>query len=326
MKTFDRFAPSSVTEEQRADPQELFDYSKAFSRNLGLVDSLEQNRLKHSVVAIAGLGGVGGVHLTTLARLGIGGFHIADFDSFEVQNFNRQTGATVSTLGRPKIDVMAEQVMDINPTVHLRRFGSGISRQNIAAFLDGVDVVVDGLDFFAVEAREMLFDEAERRGIPLITAGPIGMSVAWLIFRPGSMSWRDYFAFDLAPDTSGKYLLFALGLTPRATQMSYLDRNYVDLDAHRGPSLALAVQLCAGVAAAEVVKLILKRGTVKAAPHYHQFDVYKGKLVAGKLRWGNRGWGQKLKAYLYGLLLRRKTQRKEKPILLPEELVGVPDL
>lgn len=276
-----------------------FDYGAAFSRNLGLVDSLEQNRLKHSVVAIAGLGGVGGVHLTTLARLGIGGFHIADLDSFEVQNFNRQTGAAVSTLGRPKIDVMAERLLDINPSAQLRSFDKGISPATINAFLHGVDVVVDGLDFFAVKARELLFDEAQRRGIPLITAGPIGMSVAWLIFKPGSMPWRDYFAFDLAKTKFEKYLLFALGLTPQATQMSYLDRTHVNLEEHRGPSMALAVELCAGVAAAEVLKLILGRGPVQAAPHYRQFDAYKGKLVKGQLHWGNRGWLQRLKAFFF---------------------------
>ncbi|MBL8023008.1 MAG: ThiF family adenylyltransferase [Elusimicrobia bacterium] len=307
MQTIDRVSTSYQEQGKTDESKEPFDYPKAFSRNLGLVQPDEQLQLKRSVVAIAGLGGVGGVHLTTLARLGVGGFHIADFDSFEVQNFNRQAGATVSSLGRSKVDVMAEQLLDINPTVKLQRFEKGVQRGNVAAFLDGVDVIVDGLDFFAVEARELLFDEAERRGIPLVTAGPIGMSVAWLVFRPGSMSWRDYFAFDLARGKTDKFLLFALGLTPQATQMSYLDRTYVNLEEHRGPSMALAVQLCAGVAAAEVLKLILKRGPISSAPHYHQFDAYKGKLVEGKLRWGNRGWGQRLKATIFRWMLSKKT-------------------
>ncbi len=303
METLDRLMSPRTEPMDRSSSLEMFDYSMAFSRNLGLVQPLEQRRLKNSVVAIAGLGGVGGVHLTTLARMGIGGFHIADFDSFEIQNFNRQAGATVSSLGRTKVDVMAEQLTDINPTARVQRFETGIQRENIDAFLNGVDAVVDGLDFFAVEAREMLYDEAERRGIPLVTAGPIGMSVAWLVFRPGSMPWRDYFAFHLARNQSDKYLLFALGLTPRATQMSYLDRTYVNLEEHRGPSMSLAVQLCAGVAAAEILKILLGRGTVSAAPTFHQFDVYKGKLVEGKLRWGNRGWIQRLKARIYRWVL-----------------------
>ena len=61
----------------------MFSYHEAFSRNIGWVTEAEQQRLRQARVAIGGLGGVGGVHLLTLARLGIGGFAIADFDVFE---------------------------------------------------------------------------------------------------------------------------------------------------------------------------------------------------------------------------------------------------
>src|SRR5277367_5596131 len=84
-----------------------FRYEEAFSRNLGWVTAAEQQVLRQKRIAIAGLGGVGGSHLLTLARLGIGGFHIADFDHFELANFNRQIGATMSSLGRPKAAVLA---------------------------------------------------------------------------------------------------------------------------------------------------------------------------------------------------------------------------
>ena len=84
-----------------------FRYDEAFSRNLGWVTADEQHVLRRKRVAIAGLGGVGGSHTVTLSRLGIGGFHLADFDAFELSNFNRQAGATVAHLGRPKVDVLA---------------------------------------------------------------------------------------------------------------------------------------------------------------------------------------------------------------------------
>jgi hypothetical protein len=104
--------------------------------------------------------------------------------------------------------------------------------------------------------------------------------------------------------------------------MSYLDRSYVNLEEHRGPSMALAVQLCAGVAAAEIVKLLLGRGSVSAAPNYHQFDAYKGKLVEGKLRWGNRGWGQRLKARIYRWVLRRKETPQTPTERIPQLDIG----
>jgi tRNA A37 threonylcarbamoyladenosine dehydratase len=55
-----------------------FDYRTAFARNLGLINAAEQQRLRKSTAAIAGTGGMGGAHLLALARLGLGGFHLAD--------------------------------------------------------------------------------------------------------------------------------------------------------------------------------------------------------------------------------------------------------
>src|SRR3990167_6528215 len=82
-----------------------FDYNEAFSRNEGLISKEEQERLRSSRIAIPGLGGVGGVHLMTLARMGIERFHIADADQFSLANFNRQYGASVSNLGKNKTEV-----------------------------------------------------------------------------------------------------------------------------------------------------------------------------------------------------------------------------
>src|SRR5579884_4220503 len=85
-----------------------FDREIAFSRTLGLVTLDELKALGQKTVAIAGLGGVGGSHLITLTRLGIGGFHLADFGKFSMENFNPQGGANMATVGHPKLDVMEE--------------------------------------------------------------------------------------------------------------------------------------------------------------------------------------------------------------------------
>ena len=127
----------------------MFHYESAFARNIGWLREDEQQVLRNKRVAIAGMGGVGGVHLLTLARLGIGKFHIADLDRFELANFNRQAGAALSSLGRPKVDVMAEAARDINPECELGVYPEGVSEANLDAFFDGVDVYVDGLDFFS---------------------------------------------------------------------------------------------------------------------------------------------------------------------------------
>ena len=79
-----------------------FNYEEAFSRNIGWLTEDEQQLLRGKRIAIAGLGGVGGSHLLTLSRLGVGAFNIADLDTFELANMNRQAGASMATLGAGK--------------------------------------------------------------------------------------------------------------------------------------------------------------------------------------------------------------------------------
>ena len=265
-----------------------FQYAEAFSRNLGWLADHEQEMLRGKRIAIAGLGGVGGVHLITLCRLGIGSFNIADFDTFAIQNFNRQAGAMVSTLGLRKIDVMSAQALDINPEISLRQFDQGVTRDNIDDFLDGVDLYVDGLDFFAFSARQAVFAACARRGIPAITAAPIGMGAAVINFLPGSMSFEQYFGWGDLPDDE-KALRFVVGLAPAGLHRGYLvDKSAVNLAEHRTPSTGMACQICAGFAATEALKILLKRGRVLAAPHGLQFDAYLGRLVHTWRPGGNR--------------------------------------
>ncbi len=272
-----------------------FSYSVAFSRHLGLINPEEQQRLRNSRIAIAGLGGVGGIHLITLARLGIGGFRIADPDRFDLGNFNRQYGATTHTIGRNKAEVMAEQAMAINPQLDLRIWPESISEQNVGALLEGVDVFVDGIDFFALEARRLLFREARRRGVWAITAGPIGFSTAWLVFSPTGMDFDRYFGLHDDMDRLDSLAAFLAGLTPQATQRTYMDLSQVETRSGRGPSAALACQLCGGVVAAEVVKILLGRRPIRPAPWYHQFDAYRQQLRRGRILGGGRNPWQRRK-------------------------------
>lgn len=274
--------------------ESFFSYVDAFSRNIGWLAPHEQEMVRHKRIAIAGMGGVGGVHLTTLVRLGFGSFHIADFDTFQVHNFNRQVGAGMSTIGKSKLDVMAGHALDINPELRLKRFSSGVTADNLGAFLDGVDVYVDGLDFFAFDARRAVFALCAQRGIPAITAAPLGMGAALLNFMPSGMSFEQYFDWGDRPDGE-KALRFAMGLAPAGLHRGYLvEPRSVSFAERRGPSTAIACQICAGMAAAEVVKIVLHRGPIRAAPHGLQFDAYRGKLVRTWRPGGNRHLLQRL--------------------------------
>jgi molybdopterin/thiamine biosynthesis adenylyltransferase len=272
----------------------VFSYDEAFSRNIGWVTTHEQEILRNKRIAIAGMGGVGGVHLLTLARLGIGAFNIADFDVFDIANFNRQAGASMSSLGKPKAEVMAALAKDINPDLDIKIFPQGISKDNLSDFFANVDLYVDGLDFFVFSIRQATFAACAELGIPAITAAPLGMGTAVINFLPGKMTFEDYFQLGGLPDDE-KALRFLLGLAPAGLHFGYLvDPSRVDLANHRGPSTIMACQLCAGAAATEALKILLNRGKVRAAPRGLHFDAYRGKLARTWRPGGNRNLLQRL--------------------------------
>ena len=278
--------------------QNFFDYPTAFSRTVGWITSKEQDILRSKRIAIAGMGGVGGSHLLSLTRLGIGKFNISDFDRFELPNFNRQVGASLSHLNQPKVDVLADMALDINPTLTIKKFSAGVNADNLSDFFTDVDVYVDGLDFFAFDAREKVFAYCAEQGIPAVTVAPLGMGSALLNFLPGQMSFEDYFQLK-GKSENDKILHFLLGLAPAMLQRGYLiDPSAVDLLNHKGPSTPMACELCAGVATTQVLKILLKRGKVLAVPWGLQFDAYSNKLVKTWRPGGNRNPLQRLALWL----------------------------
>ncbi len=265
-----------------------FDYNTAFSRNIGWVSEAEQQRLRNARVAIAGMGGVGGSHLLTLTRLGVGHFNLADFDTFEVENFNRQAGANLCTVGRPKLDCLIEAALAINPELDIEPFPQGVLPDQTVEFLQDCDIYIDGLDFFALKARRAVFASCHDLGIPAITAAPLGMGSALLNFLPGKMTFENYFQMQGQGEYQ-QYLRFLVGLAPARLHAPYLVLpESIDLAAKKGPSTPMGCELCAGIAATQALKLLLGRGKVLAAPWGLQFDAYQNQLRRTWRPGGNR--------------------------------------
>jgi molybdopterin/thiamine biosynthesis adenylyltransferase len=275
-----------------------FDYATAFSRTIGWMTAAEQPELRSRRVAIAGLGGVGGAHLLTLTRLGVESFNLADLDRFGTENLNRQAGAFQSTMGQPKVDVVSRMARDINPNLDINAFPAGVTFDNMEQFLSGVDLYVDGLDFFVLDIRARLFAMCAERGIPAITAAPLGMGAAVLAFLPGHMTFEEYFRLEGQP-MNEQLLRFMVGLAPAVLHQSYLvDPSAVDLVHHKGPSTPMACEICAGIAGTLALKILLGRGKVLAAPHGLHFDAYRNKLVRTWRPGGNHNPLQRLLLFL----------------------------
>lgn len=277
----------------------VFSFAQAFSRSIGWITPEELEVFRNKKVAIAGMGGVGGVHLLTLTRLGIGAFHVADFDAFEIHNFNRQAGAGMSTLGQAKVDVMVKMARDINPEIKIRSFPTGVTLENIDAFFAGVDVYVDGLDYFAFSARRMVYQYCTDHRIPIVSVGPIAMGGALLNYLPNSMPALEYLDWRASDSEEMLAAKFLVGLTPTLSHFRQLVvPNTADFAEQRGPSTPMACQLCAGIAGTEVMKIILDRGIVRAAPYSLHFDAYTNHMYSRYVWWGNRNPLQRLKIAL----------------------------
>jgi molybdopterin/thiamine biosynthesis adenylyltransferase len=269
-----------------------------FSRNCGLISFQDQRTLFETRVAVAGAGGVGGVHILNLARLGIGKFTIADPDTFEAVNVNRQFGASRSTFGRNKAQVLAEMVRDINPETDVRIFTDGVNDANIDPFLDDADIFVDGIDFFELGIRRLLFRKSREKGIYALTAAPLGFGATLQVFSPKGMSFDDYFGITDGMEEMEKIAAFASGLAPRPYHLKYLDLSKVSLARKTGPAVSPACTLAASLIATEVVKILTGKGKVWPVPSYTQIDLMRGKFKQGYIVMGGKNPIQRLMKWI----------------------------
>ncbi len=128
------------------------------------------DRLRAANVLVAGLGGVGGYAAEALGRAGIGRLTLLDHDVVSPSNLNRQLLALHSTLGRPKVEVMAERLRDIDPGLELTLVGEFLRPDAAEALVAAVryDHVADCIDSIACKAA--LVAACHRHGVPVISA------------------------------------------------------------------------------------------------------------------------------------------------------------
>lgn len=155
-----------------------------FARTEILIGAAAMDRLAHSRVAVFGVGGVGGYAVEALARSGIGAIDLIDNDTVSVTNLNRQIIATWSAVGRYKVDVMKERILDINPECDVRVHKCFYLPENRDEFdFTEYSYVIDAVD--TVTAKLQLVMQAKEAGVPIISSmgagnklNPVGFEVA----------------------------------------------------------------------------------------------------------------------------------------------------
>jgi hypothetical protein len=129
-----------------------FNYDVFTTRNYGFVSHEEQSRLRAGAVFVAGVGGMGGACLASLARAGVGQIGIADIDVFEVSNLNRQVFANLDTVGQDKAAASAAAIRRINPEIQLEVFG-GEWTTRLDDIAQRYPVIVNGCDDVAATVQ-----------------------------------------------------------------------------------------------------------------------------------------------------------------------------
>jgi ThiF family len=184
-------APPEQTKARVAEEDLFFSYPRTYDdevywmrvgRNLGWLGDTQdeararQLKLRDTVVGVAGCGGIGGSMADRLARLGILHLRIADMDTFEYSNINRQLGAGVMTVGQNKAKVVASAIHSMAPDVTIDVFPDGITSENAAEFVSGCDFVLDEIEPYEFRARYALHQafRASRRCKFMMTAHVYG--------------------------------------------------------------------------------------------------------------------------------------------------------
>ena len=140
-----------------------------FEREALIIGKENVEKLNKSKVAVFGLGGVGSFVVEGLVRAGIGNFILVDNDEVDITNLNRQIIATRKTIGKPKVEVAKERILEINPDVNVvvfQEFFMPDSKTKIIT--EDIDYVIDCID--TVTAKIELVVRCKEMGIPIISA------------------------------------------------------------------------------------------------------------------------------------------------------------
>ena len=141
---------------------------KRFEREEMLIGEEALQKLANARVCLFGVGGVGSYAVEALARAGVGEIDIIDNDTVSITNINRQLCALSSTVGKNKVDVVAERLLDINPALKVNRYCDFVLPENIDKYeFSAYDYVIDAVD--TVSAKLAIIEAAERAGVPVLS-------------------------------------------------------------------------------------------------------------------------------------------------------------
>ena len=262
-------------------------YRTIFSRNAGLFTEVEQDMLRRSTIAIAGVGGVGGLAAERLIRLGVGRLKLTDPGNWEESNLNRQFGSSMLNLGQNKAEVVFTQIKDINPQAQIFHSNTGITNENDAnLFADGCNFVIDAMDHGLFRESILLQRAARQRGIHYLFTAAIGFGAIAVVFDPHGLTLEEYnnLPSNVDIDNSEKLNVPLEKIIPvmpsYATDLTIIQE--IIAGERAVPTTSIGAGLAAILSASEAINVIIGRDVPKA-PKYTYFDLVDRQSVVGTI-------------------------------------------
>ena len=263
-------------------------YGTIFSRNRGLLTAAEQSKLWNTSIAIAGVGGVGGLLAERLMRLGVGRIRITDPGDFEESNSNRQFGSSKKNLGQNKASVVSRELKDINPRACIEWDDRGIHTEDDAVRLaSGCDLVIDEMDFGLFRESIRLQRAARDKGVYYLFTSAMGFGAMVVVFDPRGMTLEEYDGFP--PDLDlGQAEMPDVPLERIAPVIPSYVKDIPPADIERyiageapGPATSIGAGIASLLAATEAMNIVLNKRPVATAPSYTYVDFLDQQLRIG---------------------------------------------
>lgn len=250
------------------------DYNETFSRNIGFITRNQQKSIKGLSVGIAGAGGDGGLLAERLTRFGIGKIVMAEPDTFELANCNRQFGANLKTCGHNKAEVIAKELKLINPKLKILIFKKGITEDNVADFVSNSDVIIDEIEYSKPSISAALAKEARRQHKYVFMGANIGWGASIFCFSPRGITFEKYFKYDSKTDTIDP--IRYVQKIPRYFDKKLLAR--VLSGKIPMPSLSSSVGLVASFLSSQIIMFAITKKNKTVAPHFWFIDSWEMKI------------------------------------------------
>ena len=265
-------------EEQHQRDSVIMEYKEVMTRHIGVLTEEDQEKIRHTAIAIAGVGGTGSAVAILAAKAGFGRIVVVDKDSYEFVNVVEQLLATTETVGCLKVKVAEEVLPKHGPFTRVESVVLDINTvEDARGFLQGVDYLIMAID--EPVARVVLDRAAREVGIPLLGAANVGWKIFNSTHLPDGMSFEEFthqYSFGKELDTEVKralewhqriFIACVDAFDPDYAER-YL-RGEVSYISYTGPAAVFA----SSAVVSNLLKLVTGRGEVPVAPKSFCFDL-----------------------------------------------------